>query len=88
MHCFDSGPDEFVEGLARYIGPNGKFGFVDTNLKVVIPATFDFVHPFKNGRAEFCVGCSQSRVREGEYSFYEGGTWGLIDKKGNRLPGK
>lgn len=80
--CFDNGSDYFVDGVARYIAPSGKYGFMDKNLKVVIPASFDFVFPFINGRARFCQGCRESR--KGEYTSMTGGTWGSMDRKGSK----
>lgn len=79
-HCFDNGSDPFVEGLSRYVGPNGKFGFMDKNLTVVIPPQFDFTFPFENGRARFCQGCRKER--SGDYGHMTAGIWGEIDEKG------
>ncbi|MCX7748750.1 MAG: WG repeat-containing protein [Clostridia bacterium] len=50
----------------------GKFGFIDTNGKVVIEPRFTGVQPFKDGRA--VVNTAED---------YFKGKYGLIDKKGN-----
>ena len=45
---YDNGPDFFQDGLARHV-ENGKMGFHDEALKVVIPARYDFA--FRSGTA-------------------------------------
>ena len=76
---FDNGPDYFEEGLARFV-KNNKFGFFDTKARIVVPATYDFATPFKEGRAVVCNGCKP--YTEGEYILYKGGKWGFIDTAG------
>ncbi|THB71703.1 MAG: WG repeat-containing protein [Desulfovibrio sp.] len=67
-HYFDNGPDYFVEGLARVIS-QGKFGFVDVELNVVIQAEYDFASPF-------CGGVALVRI---------GDAWGAIDRSGEAV---
>lgn len=81
-HCFDNGSDEFSEGLTRYVSSQGKFGFMNAKLNVVIPAQFDFVFPFENGKARYCNGCTPEKT--GEHTSMTGGTWGHIGKTGKR----
>jgi len=76
---YDNGPDYFVEGLARTI-KNGRIGFFDKSLNIVIKPQYDFAFPIKNGISIVCNGCRV--VREGEYSQVQGGKWGAINKKG------
>jgi hypothetical protein len=76
---FDNGPDYFVEGLARTV-KDGKVGFVDADLNVVIAPVWDFASPFEHGVAAVCTGCVQ--VAEGEHHRYRGGKWGSIDRRG------
>lgn len=54
---FDNGPDYFsdAEGLARYVDDNGRIGFVDAELNIVIPAQFTCAFPFRNGKARVIV---------------------------------
>src|SRR6185437_7310384 len=79
---FDNGPDYFVDGLERGIGPDGKMGFINHELNFVIPPRFDFVTPFKNGKAGFCNGCYwESPIQE--HPQVVGGVSGEIDIKGN-----
>lgn len=76
---FDNGPDEFSEGLARFV-EGEKIGFHDEAGVKQIPARFSFAQPFADGRAAFCDGCT--RRCEGEHCSMSGGKWGLIDKTG------
>ena len=77
-------PDYFEDGLARSpVG--GKIGYIDRKLNFVIPAAYDGAYPFKDGVAIVCTGCtivSDKTVTEGERSWYEGGQWGRIDRRG------
>ena len=57
---------EFHDGLMKYQS-KGMIGYLDTHLKVVIPAKYDKASDFKNGLA--CV--------------YQDGYCGIIDLKGN-----
>lgn len=76
---YDSAPDAFEEGLARY-AEDGRFGFFDERGQVQIAAQFDFVQPFSEGRAAFCEHCTLHL--EGEHERYAGGQWGFIDRTG------
>jgi len=84
VESMDNGPDYFGDGLARSrVG--GKIGYIDRKLNLVIPATFDGAYPFKDGIAVVCTGCTvvfDKTVTEGERSWYEGGQWGRIDRRG------
>jgi hypothetical protein len=75
----DNGPDYISEGLARFV-EGGKLGFHDDAGDKVIPARFEFVTPFQDERAAFCVGC---RLQcDGEHCSMVGGKWGAIDRTG------
>lgn len=82
-YVYDNGPDPFVEGRSRILS-GGLVGFIDPTGRIVVPATFDFLMPMENGRAQFCDGCVQ--VFDGEHSNYEGGYSGYIDANGVVLP--
>lgn len=75
----DNGPDYSQEGLARFM-ERGKFGFFNQKGQVVIQPLFDFVSPFSEGLAAYCVGCQMKP--EGEHRRVEGGIWGYMDPKG------
>lgn len=77
---FDNGADYFVEGLARTLR-DGKVGFIDRELNVVVPPRWDFAFPFENGTAVVCDGCTFRPV--GGHREVVGGRWGVIDARGD-----
>lgn len=77
---YDNGPDYFQEGLAR-TSKEGKIGFFDKKLNIVIPPSFDFAFPFKNGYALVCNGCRKEA--DGEYEKLVDGFWGGINRSGD-----
>jgi hypothetical protein len=86
-YAFDNGPDDFSDGLARYI-ENGKVGFIDKSLRVRIPAQFDDAYPFRFGWAGYCIGCALRKgagVRTDAPRRSAPGLWGLMDSSGTRL---
>jgi hypothetical protein len=84
MLAFDNGPDYFSEGLARTVD-NGKIGFVNEALDVVIPPQFDAAFPFENNRAK--VGRQCATIQDGEHRLWECRQWFEIDKTGKRIDG-
>jgi len=78
---FDNGPDYFVEGRARTIR-DGKVGFVNEGLEVVVPREWDFALPFEGGFARVCTGCSIVREDGDEHGTVQGGSWAVIDREG------
>jgi hypothetical protein len=71
--------DPFVEGLAR-TKIDGKIGFFNTNLDIVLKPIYDFAFPFYKGIAEICTGCKEQK--EGDYSMLNGGRWQKINREG------
>lgn len=84
-HCFDNGADPFQEGLVRHVSQSGKFGYMDKNLQVVIPAVYDFAQPFGGGVAMVCIACRIVRAKGSEHAEVSGGNWSLIDKNGRSV---
>jgi hypothetical protein len=76
----DNGPDYIVERLVRYVGPDGKVGFVDGDLAVIVPARYDWAEPFDGDTARVCTGCTAAP--DGEHAAVTGGTWSAIDRTG------
>jgi len=76
---YENGADPFVEGLAR-TEVNGKIGFFNTNLDIVLKPIYDFAFPFYHGIAEICTGCKEQK--EGDYSMLKGGRWQKINREG------
>ncbi len=82
---FDNGPDFFNAGVARFISANGKTGYINEQLQVVIKPVHDFASPFDEGFAYFCDGCKSEA--EGEQQKIVGGLWGTMAKNGKTLKG-
>ena len=76
-YIFDNGPDYFEEGLARFV-ENGKMGFHDNALNIVVPAKYDFVFPFKNGQAKAGTDCHKKQ--QGEHFSVLCEHWEIIKK--------
>ena len=76
---YDKKPDEFSEGLAR-TKVNGKIGFFNKNLEIVLAPVYDFAFPFHNGIAEICMGCKE-QINE-EENMLDGGRWKKINRSG------
>ena len=76
----DNWAEPFADGLARsHVG--NKIGFINRNLVLVIPPRYDGALPFEHGWAEVCIDCKLAS--QGEHSWYEGGRWGCIDRRGH-----
>ncbi|HHH19658.1 MAG TPA: WG repeat-containing protein, partial [Campylobacterales bacterium] len=71
--------DAFKEGLAR-TRLNGKVGFFDQSLEMVLEPLYDYAFPFHNGVAEICLGCHE--LASDDSSLLDGGTWKRIDRTG------
>lgn len=76
---YDNGADPFSDGLAR-TKINGKIGFFNTNLDIVLKPIYDFAFPFHKGVAEICTGCVEKEA--GEHSMLDGGQWQKINREG------
>ena len=82
MYFYDMGADYFQEELARYIS-NGKIGFINPKLNIVISAKYDYASSFKNGLALVSNGCHTEQDKyDSEHSHIVGGLWGAINKEG------
>lgn len=77
---YDNGPDYFESGLARTKW-NGKIGFFNKSLDIVIAPQFDFAFPFLKSATLVCNGCV--KVTVGEHSTMGNAMWGVIDLSGN-----
>lgn len=76
---YDNGADYFSDGLAR-TRINGKVGFFNTNLDIVLKPIYDFAFPFHKGVAEICTGCTEKKT--GEHTMLDGGQWQKINREG------
>jgi hypothetical protein len=80
--AYDNGPDAFVEGRAR-TQVDGRIGYIDRALRLVIPPRYDWGFPFEHGRAVVCRGCAQES--HGEHRVMGGGMWGVVDRDGREV---
>lgn len=76
---YDNGADPFSDGLAR-TRINGKIGFFNTNLEIVLKPIYDFAFPFHNGIAEICTGCKEKQADD--TMMLDGGKWQKINREG------
>jgi hypothetical protein len=76
---YDGKADAFSDGLAR-TKVDGKIGFFNKNLEMVLKPMYDFAFPFYKGEAEICMGCKE-KAEDGT-SMLDGGTWKKIDRDG------
>ena len=76
---YDGQADEFSDGLAR-TKVNGKIGFFNKNLEMVLKPQYDFAFPFYKGKAEICIGCKEKDITD--TSILNGGTWKKINRDG------
>jgi len=74
---YDNGPDYPQEGLFRIIDEDGAIGFADTLGTVIIPPSYKFAFPFKDGKAK--VTYEGQSVSNGEYAVWESSSWTFID---------
>ena len=65
---------EFSEGLAAIYCANGRYGFVDENLNIVIEPKYSSVTPFYHGASIVYDDCYHEK-------------WTVIDKTGKEIPG-
>jgi len=75
----DGTPDHFEEGLAR-TRIDGKIGFFNKDLDLVLPPQYEFAFPFHNGMADVCIGCKE--VMEQGVTLLDGGKWKRINRQG------
>jgi len=88
MYFYDLGADYFEDGLARYLNNENKMGFVNSKLKVIIPAKYDYATFFKNEVAIVSSGSHREKVsdfEDEEHTHMVDGVWGAIDKKGKMI---
>jgi len=79
---YDNWADEFNNGLAR-TQRNGKIGFFNQQLQMIIPPQWDWAFPFENGQAIVCKDCTLKAM--GEHKAVIGGLWGKIDISGQLI---
>lgn len=79
---WDNGPETPQEGLLRGRVGN-RVGYFDLKFRQVVPGTFDFAWPFRDGVAEVCNGCRRGTPDADGHTPMEGGEWFKIDRSGH-----
>lgn len=83
--AFDNGPDQFHNGLVRFVAEH-KYGFADQRGNVVIPARYDGALPFDKGRAKVCLRCVEKCADNAcEHHIFSGGEWLFLNTYGLAL---
>jgi WG containing repeat len=75
----DNGADYFCNGLVRYV-IDGKYGYIDRKLDVVVPAIYGFAFPFGRGHGVVCNDCQF--VPDGEYTRVDCKVCGAVNTHG------
>lgn len=73
----------FSEGLGE-VEINGKWGFIDANGKIVVPAQYDQAMPFRSGLAPVRAGALTNRSSK-EAVFRLAGSWRWVNRDGQQL---
>ena len=81
---YDNGPDYFSEGLTRS-RRDGKISYWNEQLEMVIGPRYDWGWPFEGGLALVCSGCRPERPPGEEHTEVVGGSWGVIDARGEEV---
>lgn len=85
VYPFGNGPDYPQEGLFRII-EDDKIGYANMDGEIVIKPQYDCAHPFKNGKAEVGLQCTEKS--SSEHSYWESDDWFTIDTVGKKLTKK
>jgi len=81
---YDNDADDFSEGLTRSLVRN-RVAYFDRDFHQIIPPTYDWGWPFKDGRALVCLGCKLDAPDSEGHQPLVGGKWGFIDKRGHEV---
>ena len=84
IYALGESPDRFNEGLIRII-QNDQIGFVNRKGQVIIPPVYCQATVFFKGKSIVNVNATKidnSTTDAQHFTLWEGGTWGVINKKG------
>ena len=87
IYAFGGDPDSFNEGLLRFI-QNDKIGFINQKGQIIITPEYCQATPFVKGKSIVNVNATKidkSATDAQNSTLWEGGKWGVIDKKGNAV---
>lgn len=77
---FDNWADYFCDGLTRTL--HGEhMGVMNAQLEIIVPPTYDFISPFRGGRAAVCRECQTESV--GEHTAISCAKCSIVDTQGH-----
>lgn len=83
VFIYDNGPDYPSDGYFRIV-QDEKIGYADVQTgEIKIDPAYPAARPFQNNYAAVCPTCEE--VKDGEYTSWVNGKWGLIDKGGKMV---
>ena len=87
IYQFDNGDDPVQEGMYRIVDEQGRIGYADESLSIIIFPQYAFGYPYSGGKAKVTYGGQQKTVfgSGGEYHSWESDDWFYIDRYGNRV---
>ena len=72
--------------LVPFEHKNGRWGYKDTTTgKIAIKARYDRAFGFQGERAVVCRGCRYNPYARHGWGNWEGGQWGMIDRRGREI---
>ena len=87
IYQFDNGDDPVRVGMYRIVDEQGRIGYADESLSIIIFPQYAFGFPYSGGKAKVTYGGQEKIVpgSGGEYHTWESDEWFYIDRYGNRL---
>lgn len=78
--------DPVQDGMYRIVDDQGRIGYADESLSIIIFPQYAFGYPFFGNRAKVTNGCSPQVVWGSKEPQQKCDGWFYIDRYGNRLP--
>ncbi|MCG9876539.1 MAG: WG repeat-containing protein [Leptospiraceae bacterium] len=75
-------PDKFIEGFVRF-SQKDKYGYINENLDIAIPAIYDYAFSFEGTSALVCNQCKKELLDNKETVL--GGFWGMVNAQGEEI---
>jgi hypothetical protein len=82
--CYSDGQITGTTAIPPNFKP-GRYGYIDTKGRYVIPPTYGNAGNFRGGRAPVCVGGQWKRKGIDWFLQYADGTWGFINREGKMV---
>ena len=85
IYQLDGKDDPVREGMYRIVDDQGRIGYADETLSIIIFPQYAFGDPFSGGKAKVTYDCSVRTVGESTGPQQKCSGWFYIDRYGNRL---